>query len=63
MGFLKRFLGDNNDKEIKRMQLVVDKINALEPALRDVSDATLAGNTPKFKERLEKGETLEDLLP
>jgi len=63
LGFLKRFLGDNNDKEIQRMQLIVDKINALEPGLRDVSDATLAGHTPKFKERLENGETLDDILP
>ncbi|MFC2469401.1 MAG: preprotein translocase subunit SecA, partial [Negativicutes bacterium] len=62
-GFLKRFLGDNNDKEIKRMQLTVDKINSLEAGLREVSDATLAGNTQKFKERLAAGETLDDILP
>ena len=48
-GFLKRFLGDNNDKEIKRMQLTVDKINGLEAGLKEVSDATLAGYTQKFK--------------
>ena len=62
-GFLKRFLGDNNDKEIKRMQLTVDKINGLEAGLKEVSDATLAGYTQKFKERLAAGETLDDILP
>ena len=57
--FLKRFLGDNNDKEIKRLQAVVDKINALEPAMQELSDSSLAGHTDKFRERLENGETLE----
>lgn len=62
-GFLKRFLGDNNEKEIKRLQAIVDKINSLEPALQDLSDSSLAGHTDKFRERLEKGETLDDILP
>ncbi|MBQ7516555.1 MAG: preprotein translocase subunit SecA, partial [Schwartzia sp.] len=62
-GFLKRFLGDNNDKEIKRMQAVVDKINGMEADLANLSDATLAGHTQKFKDRLEAGETLDDILP
>ena len=61
--FLKRFLGDNNDKEIKRLQAVVDKINALEPAMQELSDSSLAGHTDKFRERLENGETLDDILP
>ncbi len=62
-GFLKRFLGDNNDKEIKRMQVVVDKINAMEADLANLSDSTLAGNTQKFRDRLEAGESLDDILP
>ena len=62
-GFLKRFLGDNNDKEIKRMQLVVDKINAMEAGLSNLTDSSLAANTDKFKERLAAGETLDDILP
>ena len=61
-GFLKRFLGDNNDKEIKRMQLVVDKINAMEPDLQNLTDSSLAAHTDKFKDRLAAGETLEDIL-
>jgi preprotein translocase subunit SecA len=62
-GFLKRFLGDNNDKEIARMQKTVDKINAMEAGLQNLTDSTLASHTDKFKERLAAGETLEDILP
>ena len=62
-GFLKRFLGDNNDKEIKRLQKTVDKINALEPQMQNLTDAKLAFYTDKFKERLQAGETLDDILP
>ena len=62
-GFLKRFLGDNNEKEIKRYQKIVDKINELEPSMQGLTDAKLTGNTEIFKERLEKGETLDDILP
>ena len=62
-GFLKKLLGDDNEKEVKRLRKIVDKINSLEAGLKDVSDSTLAGNTNKFKERLEKGETLDDILP
>lgn len=62
-GFLKKFLGDNNDKEIKRLQVIVDKINALEPSMQELSDSTLAGHTDKFRERLANGETLDDILP
>ena len=62
-GFLKRFLGDNNDKELKRMQLTVDKINAMEADLQNLTDSSLAANTDKFKERLAAGETLDDILP
>ncbi len=63
LGFIKRFLGDNNDQEIRRMQGVVEQINSYEPALSELSDAALAGHTDKFKERLVNGETLEDILP
>lgn len=62
-GFLKRFFGDNNEKEIKRMQKTVDKINALEASLQNYTDAKLAGSTEKFRERLQHGESLDDILP
>ena len=63
LGFLKRFLGDNNDKEIARYREVVEKINALEPQMQNLTDDKLTGYTNKFKERLAAGETLDDLLP
>ncbi len=63
LGFLKRFLGDNNDKEIARYREVVEKINALEPQMEGLTDDKLTGLTNTFKERLANGETLDDLLP
>ena len=63
LGFIKRFLGDNNDKEIARMKEVVTKINELEPSLKNLSDSTLSGHTDKFKERFQAGESLDSLLP
>ena len=63
LGFLKRFLGDNNDQYIAAYQKVVEKINALEPEMQGLTDAKLTGKTDEFRERLEKGETLDDILP
>ena len=63
LGFLKRFLGDNNDKEIARYREVVEKINALEPQMQNLTDDKLTGYTNKFRERLAAGETMDDLLP
>ena len=62
-GFLKRFLGDNNDKEIKRMQKVVDKINSLEATYQNYTDDKLTNSTEEFRERLRNGETLDKILP
>lgn len=62
-GFLKRFLGDNNEKEIKRMQKVVDKINSLEATYQNYTDDKLANSTDNFKERIRNGETLDNILP
>lgn len=62
-GFLKRFLGDNNEKEIKRMQKVVDKINSLEAGLQNYTDDKLTNSTENFRERIRNGEKLESILP
>ena len=62
-GFIKKFLGDNNESEIRRMRKIVDKINSLEPEMQQLSDAALSGKTDIFKERLADGETLESILP
>lgn len=64
LGFLEKlFLGDPAGKEIKNMQKIVDKINSLEADYTNLSDASLAGQTNLFKERLAAGETLDDILP
>ena len=61
-GILKRFLGDNNDKEVKRLRQIVEKINSYEESLINLSDSSLTRYTEKFKDRLAAGETLEDIL-
>ena len=63
-GFLKKlFLGDDNDKQIKRLQKTVDKINALEAQYQNFTDDKLTASTDTFRERLAAGETMEDILP
>lgn len=63
LGFIKNLFGDDNEKEIKRMQKYVDRINALEDGLTNLSDSSLAGKTGEFRRRFNQGETLEELLP
>ncbi|MGP8051945.1 MAG: DEAD/DEAH box helicase, partial [Desulfobaccales bacterium] len=60
---LKKIFGSQNERELKRLAPLVDAITALEPEYRSLSDADLAAKTPVFKERLERGEPLDDLLP
>src|SRR3990172_6070865 len=60
---LKKIFGTRNERELKRIQVLVDKINALEPQVSSLADAALQGKTGEFKKRLENGETLDDLLP
>ena len=57
---LKKIFGDPNAKELKNIQVIVDKINALEPEMQALSSANLAAKTGEFKLRLAKGETLDD---
>ncbi len=63
MGLLNKIFGDYSEREIKRIKPIVEKINSLEPEMKNLSDAQLQAKTLEFKERLKKGETLEDLLP
>nr|WP_297356066.1 preprotein translocase subunit SecA [uncultured Caldimonas sp.] len=60
---LTQIFGSRNDRLLKQYRRVVEKINALEPQLEKLSDEQLRGKTQEFKERLGKGETLDDLLP
>ena len=59
----KSLFGSANDRKVKPLWGTVAKINALELRFQAMSDAELAAMTPAFRERLEKGETLDDLLP
>ncbi|NQS72677.1 MAG: preprotein translocase subunit SecA, partial [Desulfobulbaceae bacterium] len=60
---LAKVFGSKNDRMIKRYRQKVGRINELEKTLTPLDDAALAAKTIAFKERLEKGETLDDLLP
>ncbi len=62
-GILKKIFGDPNEKEIKNIREIVDKINSLEGEMQSLSSANLAAKTAEFKVRLQKGETLDDILP
>lgn len=63
LSFLQRLLGNNNAKEIKKMRAIADHINEIEPNYVKLSDANLVAKTDDFKRRLQKGETLDDILP
>ncbi|GLR26080.1 preprotein translocase subunit SecA [Limnobacter litoralis] len=60
---LKKIFGSRNDRLLKAYRKQVLKINALEPAISALSDEQLRAKTDEFKARVQKGETLEDLLP
>lgn len=60
--FLRNLL-DDNAKEIKRLSKKVEQINRLEPEISQLSDEALRNKTQEFRERLSRGETLDDLLP
>ena len=63
MQVLAKVLGSKNERELKRLRKIVDKINALEPDFVSLSDAQLKDKTNEFKQRLKQGETLDDILP
>ena len=63
MGFIDKILGRTSEQQIKKMMPTVNKINALEPAMKKLTDAELRSKTDEFRARLKKGETLDDILP
>ncbi len=63
MGLFDKIFGTHSDKEIKRISKVVDRIESLESKMEALSDDDLRQNTINFKNRLENGETLDDILP
>jgi len=60
---IEKMIGSYSDRELKRIRPLADKVMALEETFSALSDAELKGKTGEFKERLNKGETLDDLLP
>ena len=60
---LTKVFGSKGERDLKRLQPRVERINALEPEIQAMSDDQLKAQTPKFKERIDQGESLEDLLP
>ncbi len=63
MGFLDKLFGSYSDRELKRINPIVDKIEKLEGRYQAMSDSELQGQTALFKERLAQGESLDDILP
>ena len=62
MGMVNKIFGTHSDREIKRINKLVDQIEALDESMQKLSDDELKGKTEEFKKRLENGETLDDLL-
>ena len=63
MSGIEKIFGTHSSRELKRIEPLVDKIEALRPAMQALSDEELRGKTEEYKKRLTEGETLDDLLP
>ena len=63
MGLLNAVFGTYSEREVKRLNPTIQKINELEEAMQKLSDEELKAKTSEFRERLSNGETLEDILP
>jgi len=63
MSFLSKIFGDSNNKELKKFQVLVDKINALEPEFEKLNAKELKNKTEELKKALTQGQSKEDILP
>ncbi|WP_054957491.1 preprotein translocase subunit SecA [Paenibacillus dakarensis] len=63
LGLVKKIFGDTNERDVKRLMKTVDVINKLEPQFEALSDEQLKAKTEEFRARIEKGETLDEILP
>ncbi len=61
--FLTKIFGSKNERELKKIQPIVEKVNVLEPQIQAMSDEKLKAQTELLKERLNNGETIDDILP
>ncbi|HJX60453.1 MAG TPA: hypothetical protein VJ462_04135, partial [Thermodesulfobacteriota bacterium] len=60
---IKKIVGSKNERELKRIQPMIQRINALEPQVRPLTDDQLRAKTSELKERIDRGESLEEILP
>jgi preprotein translocase subunit SecA len=60
---LAKVFGTRHEREVKKLQPLVERINSLETSVQELSDEELQAKTPEFRERMEKGTSLDDLLP
>ena len=60
---IKKIVGSKNERELRRIQPLIDKISQLEPNISPLSDDQLRAKTSEFKERIERGESIEEILP
>jgi len=63
LNFLTKVFGSKNERELKQLQPLVERINALEPEMQAMSDEKLKAQTGVFRQRLDQGDTLDNLLP
>ena len=63
MGFLEKLFGTYSEREVKKLQSIADKIEALDEPMQKLTDEELQGKTREFKERIQKGESLDSILP
>ncbi|MCP4629345.1 MAG: preprotein translocase subunit SecA [bacterium] len=63
LNFLTKVFGSKNERDLKQLQPLVDRINELEPEVQALNDEQLKGQTAAFRQRLDQGETLDSLLP
>ena len=63
MGLFTKLFGTRSERELKHIRPTVDKILSLENEYRNLSEEALKAKTQEFKDRLEQGETLDDILP
>ena len=61
--FLKKIVGTKNERELKRLQPNVDRINALESSITALSDSALKQKTVELRSNLSQGKTVDDILP
>ena len=63
MGFMEKLFGTHSQRELKKIEPIVDKVMGLEDSYSKLTDEELKGKTAEFKQRYANGESLDDILP